>query len=299
MLAQPSRRALVLGTVSVAVASLTGCAKAHAPAPAVVTGEDELVALERQSGGRLGIHAVDLGSGRTVSHRQNERFPICSTFKLPLAAAVLSRVDSGRERLDRPLSYTQGDLLDHAPATTAHVKDGSMTVEALAEAAVTVSDNTAANLLLQTLGGPSGLTAYFRSLGDSVSRLDRNEPGLGEAAPGDPRDTTTPLAMTNLARRCVLGDALSDASRERLIRWMVAARSGLTRLRAAIPPDWRVGDKTGAGENGTSCDVAVAWPAAGGPILIAAYLTGAHGGVEKRNARLADAGRIVLKRLGV
>jgi beta-lactamase class A len=249
--------------------------------------------LETTSGGRLGVATLDTATGTRAGHRAGERFPMCSTFKLVAVAAVLARVDRGRERLDRRIGFSAADLLEYAPVTRARVAEGSMPIWDLCDAAITVSDNTAANLLLATLGGPAGLTAYARSLGDRVTRLDRIEPALNEAAPDDPRDTTTPSGMLGNLKSLLVGTALSRASRERLIAWLVATKTGDRRLRAGVPAGWRVGDKTGSGEHGTTNDVGIVWPPGRAPILIAAYLTNTSHDVAAREAVLANIARAV------
>ncbi len=219
---------------------------------------------------------------------------MCSTFKWILAAAVLRRSESGQRPLDQRVLYSKSDLLSYAPVTTARLA-GGMTVAELCEAAVTVSDNTAANLLLPGVGGPDGLTQFVREEGDRRTRLDRNEPSLNENAPGDPRDTTTPEAMAGLLQRLVLGDALKQASREALASWMVKASTGLDKLRAGLPSDWRVGDKTGSGANGAFNDVAVAWPPGRKPIVIACYTSeGAADGAIHASA-MAAVSRVVVE----
>jgi beta-lactamase class A len=249
--------------------------------------------LETTSGGRLGVATLDTASGGRAGHRAGERFPMCSTFKLLAVAAVLARVDRGRERLDRRIAFSTADLLEYAPVTRARVAEGSMPIADLCAAAITVSDNTAANLLLATLGGSAGLTAYARSLGDRVTRLDRIEPALNEAAPGDPRDTTTPSAMLGDLKVLLVGTALSRASRERLIAWLVATTTGDRRLRAGVPAGWRVGDKTGSGEHGTTNDIGIVWPPGRAPLLIAAYLTNTSHDVVARETVLANIARAV------
>ena len=174
-------------------------------------------ALEAESGGRLGVRVRDMRTGATFGHRADERFPLCSTFKLLAAGAVLARVDAGRESLERRIPYGPADLVDYSPVTQPRLGAGGMALGDLCEAAVTLSDNTAANLILSTLGGPAGLTAYLRTLGDPVTRLDRTEPTLNEAVPGDPRDTTTPTAMLADLERLTLGTALIDATRAILV----------------------------------------------------------------------------------
>lgn len=259
-----------------------------------------LLRLERETGGRLGVMALDTASGATISYRAGERFPMCSTFKFLAVAAVLAQVDRGQQQLGRHVIFTKADLLEYAPVTRAHVGQGYMTVEGLCEAAIEYSDNTAANLLLGTLGAPAGVTRYARSLGDRMTRLDREEPALNSALPGDVRDTTTPAAMVSDMRRILLGSALTHASKERLINWLVRCRTGSTCLRAGLPASWRIGDKTGsggpvnaAGDSSTRNDIAIAWPPNRAPWLIAAYLTGSKLAAEKRDAVLASVGRMV------
>ncbi len=237
---------------------------------------------------------LDTGSGRRLDHRGGERFPLCITFKVLLAGAVLARVDAGQEALDRRLSYSQADLLEYAPVTTAHVAEGGLKVRDLCAAAVEVSDNTAANLLLRTLGGPKAIIAFARTLGDPVTRLDRTEPTLNTALPGDPRDTTTPTAMVDTLRALLLGPTLTTASRQRLEGWMATCTTGRNRLRAGLPADWAAGDKTGSGERGTVNDVAILRPLHRAPILVAVYYTGSTTPMEDRNAVLAEVGRIVV-----
>ena len=252
-----------------------------------------LAAIEARTGGRLGVAVLDTGSGRRIEYRAHERFAMCSTFKLLLAGAVLVRVDAGNESLDRRVAYGPADLLEYAPVAKEHVARGSLPVSALCAAAVEVSDNTAANLLLVTLGGPEGLTRYARSLGDEATRLDRMEPELNANAPGDPRDSTTPAAMLTSLSRLLVGDALTATSRARLETWLVKSRTGAARLRAGLPPTWRAGDKTGTCNNGATNDVAIAWPPGRPPVLAAAYFTGSTAPLAEREAALAEVGGVI------
>ncbi|XXS76036.1 class A beta-lactamase [Sorangium sp. So ce131] len=255
--------------------------------------------VEAQLGGRLGVAALDTATGARVGHRAAERFAMCSTFKALLAASVLARVDQGKLTLDRRVTYRESDLLGHAPVTRARLAEGSLTVEELCAAAVETSDNTAANLLLAQIGGPAGLNAYVRSLGDQVTRLDRDEPTLNTNVPGDPRDTTTPDAMTDTLRAILVDDrGLREASRALLKAWMIRSTTGLARLRAGLPKDWVVGDKTGTGENGASNDVAVAWPPSRAPIVVACYVDAPSASADARNAAHAEVARIVAEVLG-
>lgn len=248
--------------------------------------------LERRHGGRLGVAILDTTDGKPIAHRGDERFPLCSTFKFLAAASVLARVDRNDESLTRRIVYSKDDLVTYSPITAKHVGGDGLTVGEICEAAVTLSDNTAGNLLLDSFGGPAGLTAYMRSLGDSVTRLDRREPELNEATPGDPRDTTTPLAMMEALRKIVLGNALSASSRAQLIAWLVANKTGDKRLRAGVPKGWRVGDKTGGGKHNSASDVAVFWPPKRAPIIVVAYYTGSEAPPDQRNAVLAEVGKL-------
>lgn len=252
-----------------------------------------LLRIEAESGGRLGVALLDTLSGTSAGHRADERFPLCSTFKVLAAAAVLARVDAGREQLSRRIRFEAADVVVYSLFTKDRVGGDGVTLDELCEAAITLSDNTAGNLLLRQIGGPSGLTGYARELGDTLTRLDRIEPDLNEAAPGDARDTTTPAAMLGNLHALLLGPALSASSRDRLVAWLKGNKTGDARLRAGLPKDWRVGDKTGSGNQGTTNDIGVAWPPERKPVLIAAYLTGTGASVEQRNAALADIGRAV------
>jgi len=263
-----------------------------ARAAAGVDAAGRLADLEGRSGGRLGVAVLDTATGRRIGHRADERFPMCSTFKFLAVGFVLARVDRGQESLDRRVTFTDRDLVTWSPVTQHRTGAAGMTIAELCEAALTLSDNTAGNLLLASFGGPVRLTAYVRSLGDDLTRLDRFETALNEAIPGDPRDTTTPAAMLENLRRLVLGDALSGPSRKQLTAWLLANRTGDKRLRAGVPKDWRVGDKTGTGDNGVANDIGVFWPPGRAPIIVSAYLAEASVPEEDRNAVLAEVGRI-------
>ncbi len=277
-------------------AMLGAAALALRPASARAAGatdiEARLAALERKQGGRLGVAILDTGDGRRYGHRADERFLMCSTFKLLLAGAVLARVERGAERLDRRIVFGRDAVLSWAPVTSHRTGAPGMTVAELCEAAITLSDNTAANLLLVSLGGPAAVTAFVRKLGDPLSRLDRIEPALNVGAPGDLRDTTTPNAMLGDLRALLLGDALSAASRAQLAQWLRATRTGLDKLRAGLPADWQAGDKTGSGARGETNDVAILWPPRRKPLLVSAYYVNAATDGAQHGAVLAEVGRI-------
>jgi beta-lactamase class A len=269
---------------------------ALSPAVARADSHAALQAIEARTGGRLGLSVLDVQSGRHISYRIDERFRMCSTFKMLAVADVLHRVDAGRETLDRFLPYTAADLLDYAPTTRAHVGQGGMKLGDLCAAAVQLSDNTAANLILASIDGPKGLTRWLRGIGDPITRLDRHEPALNTGPASDIRDTTSPAAMTATMRKVLLGDVLTPVSRRQLTDWMLGTATGLKRLRAGLPADWREGDKTGTwsdGGVGHANDLAILWPPGRGPILVAAFVNDGTAPSDARDAALADVGRLI------
>ena len=284
------RRTLLL-TLTTAPALLAAAATAAPNGPDL---NSRMGALEQRSGGRLGVAALDLKTGQRLAWRADQRFRMCSTFKMPLAAHVLRRVDQGREDLGRKVSYGQAVLMDNSPITKKHVADG-LTIGQLCEAATAWSDNAAANLLLDAVGGPKALTRFLRSLGDQVTRYDRYEPELNGGAADDPRDTTTPAAILDTWKTLLLGDALSPASRARLTTWLVGNRTGDKRLRAGLPAGWRIGDKTGNDGKSITNDIAIAWPSRDRPpVLIAAFLDGSSPNDDVRNAVHAEVARMLV-----
>ncbi|MGE0178699.1 MAG: class A beta-lactamase [Sphingomonas sp.] len=244
------------------------------------------------AGARIGLFAIDTGSGRTIGHDEHSRYAMCSTFKAPLAGMVLAEVDAGRMRLADTLPVSRADLVPYAPAVEAALDRGRMTLEELCAAIVQVSDNAAANLLLAQLGGPAGFTAFVRRCGDSVTRLDRIEPEMNRVRRGEERDTTSAAAMAGLMRTLLTGEVLMPASRTRLAGWMEGASTGRDRLRAGLPAGWRVGDKTGTAGS-FSNDVAIAWPPGRAPILIACYVDAPASDNAARNAAHASLARLV------
>lgn len=269
--------------------ALAACANQREPAQ-----EDRVAGLmgllEQNVGGRIGVAALDTETGAAIHHRGDERFAMCSTFKWLLAAAALERLD--RQEL---LQISAGDIMFHSPVVEANLSEGAMSVEALCEAIIVQSDNAGANILLRRLGGPAALTSFLRSSGDQVTRIDRYEPDLAENAPGDPRDTTTPNAMVATMRRFLVGRTLQQDNRDSLIEWFIACQTGLTRLRAGLPVDWRAGDKTGTGgePNNATNDVAIVWPPKRAPILIACYMSHSAVVAAERNAAQAQIARLV------
>jgi beta-lactamase class A len=253
---------------------------------------DRIAALEKREGGRLGVFALDTATGRHLDHRSGERFAMCSTFKFLAAAAILQRVDRGADNLDRQIEYGEADLLEYAPVSKEHLKEGRMVLADVCAAAVEWSDNTAANLLLQILGGPQGLTAFIGTLGDNVTRLDRNEPTLNVVGPGEVHDTSTPASMVGLLSTVLFGQVLSADSRSRLEGWMLEAKVGEHRIPAGLPPGWRIAHKTGTWSNQTN-DVGVVWPLKRAPIVVAAFYNRDGTRQEQREGVLRDVGRII------
>jgi beta-lactamase class A len=257
-----------------------------------------LKALEAKAGGRLGVCFLDSRDNRIAGNRLDERFAMCSTFKLPLAAFILREADQGRLRLDELVRYSKKDMLSYAPVTSQHVREG-MTIAALAEAAQVTSDNTAANLLLAKLGGPPAFTKRLREIGDQQTRLDRTEPDLNLVVAGDERDTTTPRAMAQTLAKLLTGDVLKPASRDRLIEWMVQTRTGDRRIRAGLPKDWRAGDKTGTAQADSMTDkvndIAIAFPPGRGALIVTVYYDSDKRSRDTRDedqALLAEVGRL-------
>lgn len=256
---------------------LPGCTEAKPPKPAKRIGAvARLAAIERTAGGRLGAFVLDTASGQGEGWRAGDRFGMCSSFKLSLAALALREAAAGRAQLDEQLAYTRADLLSNSPETEKHVGEGRMSIAALAEAAQIFSDNCAANLLLKRFGGPAGLTRFWREIGDKETRLDRFEPELNRVPPGELRDTTTPEAMARGVARFLLGDVLAPADSDRLRDWMARTATGARRIRAGVPPDWRSGDKTGTASYKDLAtrinDIAVLYPPNGrAPLIVTAF----------------------------
>ncbi|MER6454230.1 class A beta-lactamase [Streptomyces sp900105245] len=262
----PRRRLLTAGLASTALAASAPPAAA-APGTGSPGAEAELRDLEQHYDARLGVLARNVRTGRTLSHRAGERFAMCSTFKAFAAAAVL-RDHGDRAPLDRVIPYPPHDILPHSPRTQENLATG-MTVGDLCAAAVQYSDNAAGNLLLREIGGPAGLTRFLRSLGDDVSRLDRWEPELNTAIPGDLRDTTTPQAIGASLERLALGRALGDGDRERLVGWLKGNTTGAERFRRGLPDGWVLADKTGTGSYATANDIGLAWTTRRTPVVLA------------------------------
>jgi beta-lactamase class A len=257
-------------------------------------GNANFAQLETRTKSRFGVSAIDLSTSRRVEYRAEERFLMCSTFKVLAAAAVLKRVDENKEKLDRFVTYGEAQLLSYAPVTRAHVKEGGLTLETLCAAAVEQSDNTAANLLLEAIGGPEKVTELARSLGDKFTRLDHTEPELNIARPGQDDNTTTPAAMCADLQRLFTSDFLTVASRTKLEGWMRQNQTGAKLIRAALPSDWQVGDKTGRSGDGATNDIAIVRPPGGGPIFLAIYTVDPSETQEARDKLVAEVAKVAI-----
>lgn len=245
------------------------------------------VETEKRLDARIGLAVYDYHSGKRWEYNANDRFPLTSTFKALACAAVLERVDAGDEDLQRVVIVRESDLVPYAPVTAKRLGGQGMTLYELCDAAMSMSDNTAANLVLRSLGGPQGVTEFARRIGDSLTRLDRWEIELNEASPGDLQDTTTPNAMAQNLRRLVFGDVLSTNSRQQFADWLVGNKVAGSLIRAGIPDDWRVGDRTGAGGYGSRSIIAVIWPPERKPVIVAIYMTETKASLDERNAAIA------------
>lgn len=279
----PTRRELIAGAAALAAF----------PTAALAQKKGVMDRIREETGGRLGVAVYDSGTGRRFFDGAEARFAMCSTFKVPLAAAVLARADRGEIDLTREIRFSEADLLAHAPVVKANLAKGALPIETLLEAAVVMSDNSAANLVFGQISGPRGLTQFIRSAGDAITRSDRDEPTLNIVRNGEVRDTTTPQAMLWLLNTLLLGEALSPASRAKLIGWMEASPTGKDRLRAGLPRSWRVGDKTGTSGDGYVNDVAIATPPGRKPILITCYLDAPGLPPAQANAAHAKVGELV------
>jgi beta-lactamase class A len=278
--------------------TLLGCFgfSAHAALPGHERGaavaKARLRELEAAAQGRLGTHIIDTATGQEYGYRADERFMMLSTFKLLACAVVLSRVDAGNELLERRIRYSKQDLVTYSPVTEKYADGEGMTLAQLCEATLTTSDNTAANLILASYGGPAAVTAMARKVGDRVTRLDRMETALNVKHQDGVLDTTSPRAMALTMQQVVLGDALSAPSRQLLQQWLLANTTGGKRLKAGLPPDWRIGDKTGTNNTDTN-DIGVVWPPNRKPWLVTAYLADSQASTGVREATLAGVGRLV------
>lgn len=249
---------------------------------------------ESGSGGHLGLSAENIRTGAKLTWRAKERFVMCSTFKASLAACILSRVDRGQDDREELVSYGPADMQDwYAPVAQANLLKGGLSVRAMCQAAVEQSDNTCANLLLSRIGGPPALTSFWRALGDDKTRLDGPEPYLNRTPPGGMRNTTTPTSMAKILRHLVLEPVLSETSRATLTGWLVDFQTGNNRLRAGLPKDWVVGDKTGNNGSDAAGDIAVLWPEPNSPIIVCAYTRGGSPATTQIDTVFAGLGRFL------
>ena len=276
---------------------LTAAWAAGAAAPGSTAPQDPLLracaVLEARLQARVGLYLLDTGTGQQWRYRPHERFPLNSTFKLLACAALLARADAGAVRLDQTVTILARDVVEYSPVTLTQVGRSGMSLAALCAAAMTMSDNTAANLILKVIGGPAGLTRFMRNIGDAFTRLDRYETALNQGTPGDPRDTTTPESMALSLHKLAFGNVLQPASRLQLQTWMLGNQVSENLLRAGLPPGWRVGDRTGAGGFGSRGIAAVLWPPGRYPLVAAIYLTETSAALVQRDAAIAELGRVI------
>lgn len=287
-----SRRTALVGGLSAVGLVAVGCSRSEDKP----TSPTELASLEKEFGGRVGVYALDTGSGATLGHRANERFLMCSTVKTFIVSAILHRRLSEPGLLDKRIQYTQSDLLEWAPVTSQHVAEG-MTVSELCDATLRYSDNTGANLLIAQLGGPKQTEKFVRSLGDNVSRMDRTEDQLN--IPDGDLDTSTPQQLVTNLRRLVLDEGLDAQGRDLLTDWLKRNTTGDQSIRAGVPTGWTVGDKTGSGFKGETNDIAVIWPTGRAPIVVAVLTVPEDPKSTQGKPTIAAATRIALKAFGV
>ena len=275
--------------VGLAVAAVPHASQAQPAESAMVVKARE---IESRLGARVGLAVYDTGRGTSWLYHADEPFPLTSTFKAVACSALLHQVDTGQTTLSHTVRVTKSDLLPYAPVMGKLVGQ-EVSLADTCSAALRLSDNVAGNKVLESIGGPKGLTEFLRSIGDPTTRLDRWEPELNEATPGDPRDTTTPSTIANTLLTLVLGDALSPASRIQLTAWLVADELGGPLLRAILPPDWRIADRTGAGDHGSRGVIAVIWPPERAPIVAAIFITDTDATMDQRNHAIAELGEIL------
>lgn len=264
--------------------------------PDVATIKQKLAELEKSTGGRLGVALINTADNAQIVYRGAERFPMCSTSKVMAASAILKQSETKKDLLNQRVEIKKSDLVNYNPIAEKHLDTG-MTLGELSAAALQYSDNTAMNKLIAELGGPAGVTKFARSIGDSTFRLDRTEPTLNTAIPGDKRDTTSPLAMAKSLQNLALGKALGEPQRAQLVEWLKGNTTGAESIRAGLPATWVVGDKTGSGDYGTTNDIAVIWPDNHAPLVLVTYFTQPLQDAKARKDVLAAAAKIVTEGL--
>jgi beta-lactamase class A len=258
--------------------------------------QKKIAAIEAKLDGRVGLAMLNLHSGEKWGYKSDERFPFSSTFKVQLCGAILVKVDTGDEALDRQIVFGKSEIVSWSPVTENRVQTG-MSVGELCEATMTMSDNTAANLLLKTVGGPQGLTLFLREIGDTTTQLDRWETKLNEGVPGDLRDTTTPTAALSTLEKLLFGRILSKSSRKQLADWMIGDKVADDLFRASLPEGWKIGDKSGAGGYGSRSIIAVIWPPGKGPVLATVYITESEADFPTRNRTIAEIGAVIVEEI--
>lgn len=288
----PPRRFLLLAAITISLLSTYTASLANTQQIYPASIQEKLTKLEASSGGRIGLYAVNTANNAYIQYRPNERFPMCSTFKPMLVSAILKQSMTDSHLLQQKVSYKKNDLMAYSPITKNHVVVG-MTISELCAAAM-LSDNTAANLLMKKLGGPEAVNAFARSIGDSTFRVNRWEPELNTAIPGDLRDTSTPAAMEKSLQEVTLGDALALPLRKQLQGWFKSNTTGDSRIRAGVPKGWIVGDKTGTCAYGTTNDIGIIWPPKSPPIVIAIYFTQNKKDAAPRDDVIATVTRIII-----
>ncbi|WP_430794603.1 class A beta-lactamase Bla1 [Bacillus cereus] len=254
----------------------------------------EFSQLEKKFDARLGVYAIDTGTNRTIAYRPNERFAFASTYKA-LAAGVLLQQNS-IDKLNEVITYTKDGLVEYSPVTEKHVDTG-MTLGEIAEAAVRYSDNTAGNILFHKIGGPKGYEKALRQMGDRVTMSERFETELNEAIPGDIRDTSTAKTLATNLKAFTVGNALPADKRKILTEWMKGNATGDKLIRAGVPTDWEVGDKSGAGSYGTRNDIAIVWPPNRAPIIIAILSSKDEKEATYDNQLIAEAAEVIVNAL--
>ncbi|MET1414573.1 class A beta-lactamase [Roseibium sp. HPY-6] len=281
-----SRRFALLGLLIPFLSVVPAGAADFDPGPVARAVQD----AEARLSARVGVAIIDTQTGKTWSNKGDERFPLNSTFKAFLCAAMLDAAAKGTAELNREVVVKESDIVSYSPVTEKRVGGERFTIAELCEVTVTISDNAAANLVMAELGGPEGVTAYLRQIGDDKTRIDRWEPESNTGIPGDPRDTTTPWAAAETLRKLVLGNALDPQGRDTLTGWLEGNKVGNKTLRAGLPKDWRIADKTGAGANGSRNNIAVIWPEGRKPVVIAVYITQTTAAFQTRNKAIETIG---------
>ncbi|OMH39286.1 class A beta-lactamase [Motiliproteus sp. MSK22-1] len=287
--------ALLLKTFRVGIFALAAITFTHS-VQAQEEFQKKIAAIESKLDGRIGVAILNLHSGDKWTYKADSRFPVSSTFKVQLCGAILAKVDAGKESLNRPITFKKSEIVSWSPITEKRVQTG-MSVGELCEATITMSDNTAANLLLDMIGGPQGLTMFLRKIGDDITRLDRWETKLNEGVPGDLRDTTTPTAALGTLEKLLFGKVLSMSSRKQLTDWMINDKVADDLLRTSLPEGWKIGDKSGAGGYGSRSIIAFIMPPNKGPTLVTIYLTENEVDFSTRNRMIAEIGRLIVEKI--